>query len=987
MQKNTLKRILMYGIVLVGVMFVGFMAYYFARNDETIALTTVSEGEEVYLNSGSSIKLPIEHKDPYAGTTITVSSSNEEVVSYIESTKALYANNGGVATITITTSNKDFGPFMFDILVGDGSEENPWYISSALQFSRIGQPAQGEDIEFSNQDHYELISNINLSTLYTADTFWTPIAQFYGSLSGEGHTINNLKIESTDANVGLFGKLNSKAKVENVKFENVEITATGSSYVGVVAGINNGYIGKVYISGSVSSTSNTAFVGGVVGANDFQGVRPTLNMVAANVSFVANGFVGGLVGINNGGIIFNSYANTTDLDIFGETGVISFGGLVSSNNAIIISINEENLFRQSAIKNSYAILNAQALLARSQDNASRLALIVYSNTDLPLMSHEYATNNEYYNLVAQEYNSAPALRNAATLNNVTIVSALSMGSTNTFSTWDESVWILETLYQRPLINFENSYQATGVADPGNELTTSLEVQNAIKTIAENLSTKIINYVIDAQDGEIVVDMADLMTLMGISKWTPIGTPTLPYRGQLIVKNGYVVIKNLVVTESNLPYYGFFGFMTGSNTIIENFKFENAQIEVSGGEEVRAGVVAGYVNFATLSNIYVDYASVTNGYYNGFIAGVLNSGTIKNSFVGDNYEEGKENTLINNNQETVYMGGIVGANKGTVSNVSVANATIRNELRSSLTYMGGIAGILNTGGSIDNAKNEGILVYSDGGKGFFGGIVGNMAAETTIRSSYSFGDITTRIEDDETAVAGGIVGQISSDSTVKTSFAQPNLVKSKYVGGIAAINYGTISESYTLGDFQGAQVGGFTYVNFGTIEHSYTRASVESIGLGGKYTAAGLSVFLPEGGKISYVYSSANLSTQTGARLYAETRTYIRYTDFEYFLDSINIINGDKTVQYNGSNKGGSIKNYIIVNYGTAMLQTTPLNSTKSTDNVSGFIHTTIEDVKGNGASVPMQDAGFYNHTPQTWVFVEGEWPQLINVIANPNDAQ
>lgn len=993
--KNTLKRFLMYGIVLVGVLFVGFMAYFFARNEETIALTTVSEGQEVYMNQGSSMKLPLEHKDPYAGTQVTVTSSNEGVVSYTDSTKALSANGGGVATITITTTNKAFGPFKFDILVGDGTEANPWYISSALQFSRIGKPAEGNAIEFTNLAHYELLNDINLSSLYTQNTFWTPIAQFYGTLSGEGYTINNLKIVSDEANVGLFGKLNSKAKVENVKFQNVDITANGSSYVGVVAGVNNGYVGKVSISGKVTSTSQSAYVGGVVGANDFQGTRPTINMVGADIILNANGNVGGLVGINNGGIIFNSYANVTSLDVKLQDDAtplgteISFGGLVSLNNAIITTT--DNLFRQASIKNSYAIVNPASLIARSETYLTRLNLLVYRNTDFLTSAHQYHVYNEYFNLVAQQYSSLTAVGNTAQLNNTHVVSALSMGSANTFAQWSDSVWSFDTLYQRPLINYENSYETTGVADPGNELVNSLEVQNAIKTIVNNLGTKEINYVIDAAsapDNEIVIEASDLMTLMGLTTWTPIGSSSTPFRGQLIVKNGYVVIKNLNITQNaNLEgYYGFFGYMSGANTVVKNFKFVNVNIEVpSSSQNAYAGAVAGYVVAATLSNIYVDNVTIKNAHRAGFVVGSLGSGTIENVHVGYNFEEGHVNTLINETLSNVYMGGIAGTTRDKIKNVSVDYATITNNLRSAQTQMGGIAAELNNGASIENARNEGVVIYSDGGKGYFGGIAAFMSENTSIRYSYSLGDITTRLEDNETAFAGGVAGQVSKGASIKTSFAQPNLVKSQFVGGIAAINHGSITESYSLGDFQGAQVGGLTYVNFGFIEHSYTRASVQSIGLGSGYTAAGLTVFLPEGSTMRYIYSSANISSQTGAKLYAETRSYIRYSEFDYFVDNIAFWT-DKSVKYNGTNVSGTLRNYIVVNYSSATVQTTPWGNTSSAGNASGFINTTAEDVKGNGASNPMQDAGFYNHSPQTWTFVEGEWPQLTNIIPNPNDA-
>src|SRR5690554_6199932 len=94
-RRNGIKKLLMYAIVLIGSLFVGFLAYFFARNEETIALT-IEQGEIVYLNSGNSYVLPLEHKKPSRATEILIVSSNEGVVTYNKGTNRIQAIGGGV---------------------------------------------------------------------------------------------------------------------------------------------------------------------------------------------------------------------------------------------------------------------------------------------------------------------------------------------------------------------------------------------------------------------------------------------------------------------------------------------------------------------------------------------------------------------------------------------------------------------------------------------------------------------------------------------------------------------------------------------------------------------------------------------------------------------------------------------------------------------------------------------------------------------------
>ena len=76
-----MKKFLMYVIVLVTVLFIGYTAYYFIRNNENIQLA-LAEGEAVYLNADmdKTCDLPIIWTKPYSSTVLDVAISDQKVV-------------------------------------------------------------------------------------------------------------------------------------------------------------------------------------------------------------------------------------------------------------------------------------------------------------------------------------------------------------------------------------------------------------------------------------------------------------------------------------------------------------------------------------------------------------------------------------------------------------------------------------------------------------------------------------------------------------------------------------------------------------------------------------------------------------------------------------------------------------------------------------------------------------------------------------------
>ena len=174
---------------------------------------------------------------------------------------------------------------------------------------------------------------------------WTPIGSYgirgekayIGTFDGNGHTISGLYVDSNDQEVGLFGCVGKKGKIQNVGVVDSYISATGDkvcvggvcgynvggtiencyntgtitatataqatgiySSVGGVCGFSFWNIFNCYNTGKVSVTGDRACVGGVCGYNT-KNIKNCYNTGKISVT-IHSSFVGGVCGMNFGGI-------------------------------------------------------------------------------------------------------------------------------------------------------------------------------------------------------------------------------------------------------------------------------------------------------------------------------------------------------------------------------------------------------------------------------------------------------------------------------------------------------------------------------------------------------------------------------------------------------------------------------------------------------------------------------------------------------------
>ncbi|MEN8126325.1 MAG: dockerin type I domain-containing protein [Planctomycetota bacterium] len=231
-----------------------------------------------------------------------------------------------------------FGDYDWSSNPGDGTEGNPYQISTAEQLALIGPDAALLD------KHFILTADIDMSA-YTFDN--SPIApdtdqtndtyagenRFSGTLDGKGHVIRDLTISrsGTSYNIGLVGLTTSSIsswEIKNLGVDNLTINVADSSkYLGGLVG--RGYGGAVsscYTSGSITSGDSCSRMGGLAGLASATHIS---NCYA--VCSVTNGTASTLTG----GAVGQYAASTGKLEKCYSTGTVSSGGTATSIGALV----------------------------------------------------------------------------------------------------------------------------------------------------------------------------------------------------------------------------------------------------------------------------------------------------------------------------------------------------------------------------------------------------------------------------------------------------------------------------------------------------------------------------------------------------------------------------------------------------------------------------------------------------------------------------
>ena len=239
---------------------------------------------------------------------------------------------------------------------GTGTVEDPYLIATTGDFQQLAlEPTK----------NYKMVADIDMSK---AAQWWSPVKNFTGSLDGDGHTIYNLGVKTTEDHAGLFGTLDLNGIAKNLIFVNPTVEVTNSNqYAGVLAGETNyTYDGKgqatnvdsIFVYGAKIAGDDQGFIaaGGLVGSANlktkinncsFQGEitlpntenvggivgqtrsGSSVNACYANVNATAKTVLGGIVGIAG---TPHDYCKFTNCEVRGQlTAENAVGGFVGDN--------------------------------------------------------------------------------------------------------------------------------------------------------------------------------------------------------------------------------------------------------------------------------------------------------------------------------------------------------------------------------------------------------------------------------------------------------------------------------------------------------------------------------------------------------------------------------------------------------------------------------------------------------------------------------
>ena len=873
-----MKKFLMYLIVLVVCLFVGFTTYYAVQNKESFALVEIQAGGYICINVEDSKNIGdiLVHERPYKTTTVKIESSNPSVVEYIEGTNTIYATSGGVSTITITTSNKNYGPYIFDVYVGDGSEGNPYYISSASQLVNL----VNEDV--NNKHYYKLISDLDLR-LYNQGV-WQPLPEFNGNFNGNNHTISNLNITGKYNNAGLFASLSSTAVVENLILKDVSIDGEFNN-AGAVAGVNYGFIGKCSVN-NITLVCSKGNNGGIVGYNAYAENKASVSMCEVkNITFNVLGetsvLSGGIVGFAEASSIINCQSIVANYTSSNESAI--FGGIVGSI--------KENLTNQRVfiLKNNFAII-------RAFDNDKIVSGIVGSIDST--LSKNLISNNYYYTSVTENsltglYGCTDVASNYKALSNSQISNQANYNGFNF-----EDVWAMNNNSSYAILNLDGIYQYINVYENGKDITNSEEFMSAI-TDMENSAGK--EFKITASE-------------INFEGRTFSGGVIAIFEGKLYSETN-TTIKNITI---NADDYSNVGFIMSNKGTLENITFENITIIGNSDKEVYLGIVTGN-NKGIIKNVKVVNSKIEGQYANiGGIVGNNLSTIEQSSFNGTLVGSGK---LAN-------IGGIAGVNYQIVKNCSVELSqetityTAPNTPSSEYINLGGVVGLNNS--KVDGCTSLAEIICTGMAKLYVGGVVGKNNANAVVSYSYFGQNGSIQLNDNnKDSYLGGVVGMNGAKAIVKTS-GNDAIIEGTNVAGVVCNNYGTVQECYAgSGKSSGIKVGGIVCNNYGSgsdenpnlIVNCYTTQMLD--GTRDSAVLSGLVSYLGYQSKIQNCFGAAQFGKGTA---YAESASEFRFVLTEKLWDYPKwLIN--KLYEYiNLREKVGVYEHSIITNYGTAKIQ-------------------------------------------------------------------
>ena len=186
--------------------------------------------------------------------------------------------------------------------------------------------------------NFTLTDDIDMS-----EHIWVPIGNettlYNGTFEGNGHLVTGLNGSITRTDMGMFGRTNTAANIQNMMV-NTEFNTNSDNLGTVVGTMTGGTLSNVEGAGDNTSRNTAGNNGGLVGVNG-----GTIHSSFAVTTIKGGRNMGGLVAVNNSNL-FNSYSAAEISD------GMTMGGLVATNNGRV-----ENCYNATNAAAAFAVNN------------------------------------------------------------------------------------------------------------------------------------------------------------------------------------------------------------------------------------------------------------------------------------------------------------------------------------------------------------------------------------------------------------------------------------------------------------------------------------------------------------------------------------------------------------------------------------------------------------------------------------------------------
>ena len=334
--------------------------------------------EDIYLSKGKisletvdtlrtdsntlNIRISINNPDNLEITKVEIENMDTEVIDNRNEKEKTY--------ITLTASpTKYYDSYQItNIKYKDNNEEKSekqYYLIQEAFYREITKYEDWENINPDSYENYRLLTDLDFSGKQNINHNFK-----IGKLITEGnkHTIKNINLEAIENYFGLIKEC--KNGIENIKFENIKIDVKEDitiSYVGVIAQNSGNILNVEFNNITINVTNKVSYVGCI---SDSTGYKiENINLAGININ-AANGYVGGLFGRMDSGMIHNIIADDIHIKASGS----NIGGIIGTKNTKI-----ENILENIQITNSEIDGNSTVGGIIGSGNVTKTAYVEHCN--------------------------------------------------------------------------------------------------------------------------------------------------------------------------------------------------------------------------------------------------------------------------------------------------------------------------------------------------------------------------------------------------------------------------------------------------------------------------------------------------------------------------------------------------------------------------------------------------------------------------------